>query len=467
MKNIKIGKVFALLLSFSLIFTSAISGTLAFLSVNTSEVKNTFIPFDSSASDLIISKKVEHPLGEDYKIPDNISFDFKVELGSYYAGYTVSTTAGSKTADKDGNIIVSIKPNASISIQGLDDGTPVRVTELEHGGGFSIKGEAAKNVVISTDEFAKAEFVNIYTPEKTTSENITLAGTKTLSGRDWKQGDSFSFILEQQTADGWKTLSEKTVIYSQNTDFNRFDFTDAIRSLSFDKVGKYAFRVSEKVGALAGIDYDRTVNYFYIHVTDADMDGKLEIGNVTAEQNAEVTGEFDVNVTFNNAYTLPDDIKLSITANKTVKNFGSKAIGPENFSFVLAGSGDELTAKSDKNGKAVFNLAFGYEDIGKTYIYKLSEVNDGRKGVTYSTAVYTVAVKVSLSNNNKLIAAVTVNGKPYSLGNIIFENTYESKLDTPITGESSVREIEFAILLFAIALAAAYIARRRKTRKVK
>lgn len=458
-----LGKAFALLLSLCLIFANTVSGTLAFLSVNTGRVQNTFIPFDTSTSDLIISKRVEHPLGEDYKIPDNISFDFKVSLGAYFAGYTVTTTKGAVTADTNGDFTVSVKPDEAISIQGIDEGTAVSVTEIEKGGGFSVKGEAVKNVVISNQEFAKADFVNIYTPEKVISEGVTLKGAKTLSGREWKEGDSFTFILEQQKSDeSWSALAEKTVSYSTSADFNKFDFTDAISSLSFDKVGSYAFRVYEKVGTLIGIDYDKTINYFYINVTDIDMDGKLEIGSVTAEQNIAVSDSFDLSVAFNNAYTIPEDISVSIAANKTVKNSGSKAIGPENFSFKLEGEGLNLTAKSDTSGKAAFDLKFSYKDIGKTFKYTLSEINDNREGVTYSAAVYELAVTVSLSEQNELVADVTVNGSAYSDSSIAFENIYKSSLDTPETGERTHHIIYIAIISSACALAALGVCRRRK-----
>ena len=57
---------------------------------------NTFKPLQNITSDLVISKTVEHPLGEGYAIPDNIAFDFEVNLGKDYAGSRLTTTNGEK-----------------------------------------------------------------------------------------------------------------------------------------------------------------------------------------------------------------------------------------------------------------------------------------------------------------------------------------------------------------------------------
>lgn len=460
-----LGKVFALMLSFVLVFTNTIAGTLAFLSVNTGKVKNTFMPFDTAVSNLIISKKVEHPLSEDYKIPDNISFDFKVSLGAYFGGYTFDTTSGKITADANGDLKLSLKPNEAISIQGIDEGTRVTVTEIQNGGGFSVKGEPSQTHTISKNEFAQAEFTNIYTPDKITTQALTLKGTKNLTGRDFKEGDEFTFVLEMKDGGEFKALSEKTVSYSSESDFNKFDFTEAISTLTFSKVGSYTFRVYEKIGDLIGIDYDKTVNYFHINVTDVDMDGKLEIGSIDAEQNVKVSGNYDITVDFNNGYTFPESTSIKVDVNKTVKNSGGGKIGPENFEFALKGSGENLTAKSNKNGKAYFALSYDHNDVGKTFEYTISEVNDKRKGVTYSSKTYKLTVSVSLARDNTLICDVKVNGKAYSDKSIAFENIYKSP-NAPDAGENISWMLTFAFTTLFGAVIVTYASRRRRKNRI-
>ena len=460
-----LGKVFALMLSFVLVFTNTVAGTLAFLSVNTGKVQNTFEPFDTAVSNLIISKKVQHPLGEDYKIPDNISFDFKVSLGSYFKGYTFDTTSGKITADAKGDLTLSVKPNEAVSIQGIDEGTQVTVTEIQNGGGFAVKGEASQTHTITKNEFAKADFVNIYSPESVTTQSLTLKGTKTLTGREFKEGDEFTFVLEMKDGEEFKALSEKSISYNSNADFNKFDFTEAISALSFSKVGTYTFRVYEKLGNLIGIDYDKTVNYFYVNVTDADMDGKLEIGSIDAEQNAKVSGNYDITVKFNNGYTFPKDISVKVNVNKTVKNVGGGKIGPENFEFILNGNGESLNAKSDKNGKAYFTLGYDYNDIGKTFEYTVSEVKGNRKHVTYSSDKYKLTVSISLSKDNTLVCDVKVDGKAYTDKSIIFENTYKSP-PAPDAGERIPLALHIAFIASLGAVLAVYTYRRKRKNKI-
>lgn len=460
-----LGKVFALMLSFVLVFTAAMAGSISFISVNTGKVKNTFKPFDTAVSNLIISKRLEHPLGEDYKIPDSVCFDFKVSLGAYFAGYTFKTTSGSVTADSQGNLALSVKPGQAVSIQGIDEGTAVTVTEIQNRGGFSVKGEAVKSLTIPKDEFAQAEFTNIYAPEKVTTQSLTLKGTKKLTGRDFKAGDEFTFVLEMKDGEGYKPLSEKTISYNGSADFNKFDFTDAINALTFEKVGAYTFRVFEKAGKLPGMDYDKTINYFHVNVTDVDMDGKLEIGSIDTEQNTAVSGQFDITVDFNNGYTFPKDISVKVDVNKTVKNSGGGKIGPENFKFALKGNGQDLTATSYKNGKAYFSLNYSHEDIGKTFEYTVTEINDKRKHVTYSTASYKLSVTISLSDDNTLIADVKVAGKAYTDKSIVFKNVYKSP-SAPDAGERAPWALHIALILALCAGSVALAAYRKKKNKI-
>ncbi len=121
-----------------------------------------------------------------------------------------------------------------------------------------------------------------------------------------------------------------------------------------------------------------------------------------------------------------DDITVSVRVNKTVKNTGVSSISPAGFEFVLenTASGEKLALKSDENGNAIFTLPFTEADAGKTYTYKLYETNDGMSGVTYDTKVYHISIAITSNNDNKLVSAITLDGK--SVNDVIarFENTY-------------------------------------------
>lgn len=469
MKLLKNPKQIALLLALVLIFTVSTQNTIAYIVTSTPSLLNTFVPFQSLLSNLIISKEVDHPLGDDYVIPEDIAFQFRVDLGKFYAGSVIKTTAGELTADENGCIIVTAKPGSSVGIEGLDEGSVVTVTEVQaDGDGFTVKdGVEQMQVTISGTASSNVDFINIYTPEAVIPATVNVNGIKILEGRDWAAGDTFAFLLEQeQGADNWVQLQTATVTYdAANPNFNTFSFTDLIQTLEFSKVGSYAFRMTEVEGDLEEMTYDKTVNYFTLHVTDKDMDGKLEIGSVTGKQNAAVTYDdtsdvYTVSVTFNNTFVPPvipdpEDILVSLRVEKTVINMSSTKIGPEGFRFLVESldSGETITLTTDKDGHAQMGLTFTAEDIGKTYTFKVSEINDGKTGVQYSTATYEIKITISLDEeNNALAAKITKNGQSVSECVVGFENTY-TKSD-PISPPNSDNSL-IGLWIFLMASSAA------------
>ena len=427
----------ALFISLIMLLTSTVNTTFGLIVTKTDSIINTFTPFDSIISNLLISKSVEHPFGEQYVIPEEISFDFKIDFGSLYAKTTIKTTSGNVVADQNGSILVSVKPGKSFVVEGIDAGTKVTVTEIQkENSGFTVKdGAVIMDGIVAEDGSLRFQYVNIYTPASVRPVNVFVSGRKILEGRDWQKGDSFSFTLEQKQSDKtWKTIDTRTVTYDANlADFDCFDFSDAVQTLTFDKVGLYHFRMSEVVGDLDNVAYDKSVNTFAIRVTDVDMDGALEINTVTAAQNAsvsEVDGNYNVTVTFNNTFVPtvpdPDDIELTITVDKTVRNIGDMIAGPGGFAFVLENltTGEKLERISNVEGKAYFTLPFTASDIGKTYTYQLFETNSGIAGMTYDNRVYSISVSVALSADNELIARVIMNGRVSENLTAQFINTY-------------------------------------------
>lgn len=298
------------MLSMSLVLNAALQPSLAFIVTQSIPALNVFKPYKTVEGDLVISKTVEHPFGGEYVVPENIEFDFEIALGDFYAGYTLETSQGEATADENGVITLAVKPDEPVGIEGIDDGVQVTVTELQtENDGFEISGEASQTAVISSEEQTVLEFVNVYTPAPVSPENVDVSGIKQLSGRPWQEGDTFTFLLKNQGEnDEWVSMGAAEVTYSPDTDgFDCFDFSELIHGLEFARAGDYSFRVTELSGELENIVYDTTVNGFVISVGDDDMDGKLEIQDVTAEQNAvvskdEESGIYSVDITFTNTY---------------------------------------------------------------------------------------------------------------------------------------------------------------------
>ena len=300
--------IFVMLLA---IITVSNQFTLAYLLDKTSPLVSKFIPGENETNDLVISKLIEHSLGDSYVIPEDMEFDFQIDLGEYYANQSIVTSLGELKTNEKGILNVKVKPNVDLVISEIEDGTKVVVTEVIDKPGFSAKDELVKEVTISSDESSKIEFINKYTPELVTGENIVINGKKVLDGREWQNGDSFTFKLEYlNESSEWISLGKKTITYDKdNADFNKFNYNEVIKSFEFKNVGTYKFRLSEVVGSLEDVDYDKTINSFNIVVGDNTMDGMLEIENISGDNNVVINkseNNFEIKVTFNNKYVVPE-----------------------------------------------------------------------------------------------------------------------------------------------------------------
>lgn len=457
--NKKNFKGIILLLALFLILTVAIENTFAFIATNTSNVSNTFKPYEFKENDLIINKTVEHPYGEYYQIPNRLLFTFKVDLGTKYANYEFLTTAGKLKTNANGILEVSVKPNEPLTISGIDEGTIVKVTEIQDKYGFAVKdSEITKEITITETGLLTICFTNVYTPDPIKLDNFNITGTKILQDREWREGDKFSFKLEFLNENQeWITLATKTVEYKENeTDFNKFNFTEEIREFEYDTIGTYYYRISEIIGTDNNIDYDQNINYFSIEITDDDMNGKLEITNVEGHQNITVNQDnnnYNIDVTFNNRFKLEnvEDLEIKITTQKVVKNTGDYEIGPEGFTFILTNTDTNTTTQrlSTESGITLFGITYTKEDIGKTYNYTLHELNDNKTNVTYSDKVYKIQVEIILNNEDKLQAKLRLDGQEVDNIKALFENIYhrvdipgpQQELDVQITAKKTVKNI--------------------------
>ncbi len=313
-------KWMALTVSAAVVFSAVVQPTLAYIVAKSQSAANTFVPLPVIEGGLVISKTVEHPFGASYIIPENISFDFEVDLGAHYAGFTLTTTEGEMTADENGLLTVSLGHNEYIGIENLDDGMTVSVTELPASAGFSAKDGVEQSLTISAEDTAYASFVNVYAPAPV-SPDLSIEGEKILMGRDWQAGDAFTFQLSKQNSDGdWEALTTADVVYdAENTDFASFSFTEALAELEFTEAGSYHFRVSEIPGTIENIVYDDTVSEITVLVGDTQMDGFLEVQAITGNENAAVTqnedGSWLAEIAFTNTYV--EETETTVTETET------------------------------------------------------------------------------------------------------------------------------------------------------
>ncbi|MBE5783999.1 MAG: LPXTG cell wall anchor domain-containing protein [Clostridiales bacterium] len=142
--------------------------------------------------------------------------------------------------------------------------------------------------------------------------------------------------------------------------------------------------------------------------------------------------------TFCADYIPPYSVSVPVSVHKSVISTGEETVSPAGFSFLLrkAGSQEAVFMTTDENGYASVLLPFYQEDAGRHYSYELSEVNSGREHITYSDAVYTVDIALSMDRQGQLTAALSMNGQRVSQIMAEFENIYDA-FKVPDTGDSS------------------------------
>lgn len=294
-----------------IILTVSVSATLSFIVARTETIFNTFVPFRSLMGDLVIQKDVEHPLGENYKIPDAMDFEFEVELGAFYANSLIETTQGTIRADENGVLSgLRVKPGTDFYIKGIDEATEVTIREIltdadgrDLRPGFTAKESEQTLRISSGSNIATAAFTNIYTPAAAAS-NVEVLLTKKLTGRDWLADDVFYFRLEAYNeADRlWVELADDIKVTAADTD-HTVDITAYLPDV-YNSVGTYAYRLTEMEGKIDGMTYDVLPRYFYITIVDRTMDGVLDVDGIRAEGNCTTNYDEDANLyTVNAVFT--------------------------------------------------------------------------------------------------------------------------------------------------------------------
>lgn len=317
--------------------------------------------------------------------------------------------------------------------------------------------KAEKNGPIKLDKDATPSFTNKYSVEPT---SVTLQGQKTVSGRDWNQGESYTFNLTAATDDDSATSLGKTtkqavtdgvVVINTNQavasapESGRvasFAFgAEATPTVTFNRAGTFSFNITENAAqdVQASMSMDMHTARATVVVTDLDESGnnhtgKLRVVSVTYAN----TGASDADkgiidkAAFTNAYHASGTFG-GVTVSKTLEGRASTA---GQFTFAVTGlwyngvqtlvNGAEtnLSNKAAEagvsgavvgtNGKEkLFARKLTEQDLGHTFAYRIHENQPVAAGYTYDTG-YTgdaiVLVKVLASENNpaKLYTVTTV-----------------------------------------------------------
>ena len=379
------------------------------------EFENTLVVNDGT---IVVSKEVKHDGG----IPYNNDHEFEFEV------YPVGNYAARQT--------FKIKAGQSHTLSNLAEGDYI-VNEINLPVGFAPQQNLVTVTAVNT-VVATAHFINDYTPAAV-KPSLVVSGTKTLTGRDWKAGDTFEFALEVQDGTAWKAVgNSRKVSFNSATKDYRFDFVnDAdLQNFEFNKVGTYWFRVREVIPAnkLGGVTYDEVIRYFSVVVTDATMDGKLEVSVVNANAPATVSNtndKYTVDIDFTNTYAPTGSDELIVSIDKTVSDKVGSQKGKEGYIFGLFtvdGTEPIVTSQpTDANGKTNIDLSFPATVVGKEYDFVIREIvpEDKLLGMTYDPTAYAITIKIIDNLDGTVTALVEYDNTTNEGVSLSFENVYK------------------------------------------
>lgn len=371
-----------------------------------------------------------------------ISYTAKPDAGRAYV-YKFAENPGSVAGmTYDGSIYYAVVRNAK---KGAGIQTSIEYYKIAEDG--SVK---------QLDTNVTPSFTNIYSVDPT---SVTLQGQKTVSGRDWNQGESYAFNLTAAADDASATglgkttakavtdgavainASQATAAAPESGRVASFAFgTEAAPTVTFNRAGTFSFNITENAAqdGRVGMSVDKHTARATVVVTDLDKSGnhagKLRVSSVTyANTGASDADKVVTNkAAFTNAYHASGTFG-GVTVSKTLEGRASTA---GQFTFAVTGlwyngvqtsvDGSEASLSNKAAGAGVsgavvsasgkeklFARELTEQDLGRTFAYRIRENQPTAAGYTYDTG-YTgdaiVLVKVLARENDpaKLYTVTTV-----------------------------------------------------------
>ena len=383
-------------------------GDVAFTFTNTYNVK----PVETSVTDQITATKVltgrELGLKAGEFSFELVEGDVVVAKGTNDADGKIAM--GKITYDKPGTHPYTLREakggTTSKGITYSDAKYTIETTITDNGDG-TLKAEH----VLKSDK--PATFENSYSVAPTDAD-LDFGLSKAIDGREWTDGDEFSFTIT--APDGTPLPNPATVTVSKR------DAKDGIAAIKFGRIhytaaGTYKYEIRENAGSTVGMTYDAHVATAEVTVTE-NGEGKL-IASVTKKENGRFTNAYGSELD----YAAAGGLKLS-------KTLSGRPMTEGQFTFTVTPA-DEASAsalglheganvfKSPATAEATVGLIdilaghevkFTQADAGKTFKYTVAEENDGQPGYTYDDAARTVTIAIADDGAGTITATTTVSG---------------------------------------------------------
>ena len=243
-------------------------------------------------------------------------------------------------------------------------------------------GDGTLKVTHTLEGAELARFENKYnTAPNKSSVTDQITATKTLTGRDLKEGE-FSF-----------ELVEGNDVVARGT--NAADGKITMDKITYTAAGEHTYMLREtKVDADNGITYSTAAYTIVTTVTD-DGNGKLTVKHELQDVEKAI---------FENAYSVTP-VNSSVTDQITAtKSLTGRDMTAGEFSFELVEDGKVVaTGKNDADGKIVMDK-ITYDKAGEhTYILREAKGAEGN-GIAYDDKTYTVVTTITDNGKGKLVA---------------------------------------------------------------
>ncbi len=305
----------------------------------------------------------------------------------------------------------------------VDSVTYEEVSTGQDAGNAGQGGDAsdAKNTAPST-------FTNTYSA----TGSWTPEGTKTLTGRDMKDGETYTFSVREVTkGDGQNTgddtVTGETTVPADSTgsvtggkDGQSSKITFTPINYTLDDVGTHTYIIVEdKAGQnIAGVTYDNTSYTVTVKVEDKEQNGELTVTSTYKKGDDTVTKADFTNNYVPTSTTYVPEVKKTLTGHKLPD-------GTKKFTFILSAVSNNAreVLPTDKNIEISFAEGEAkaktqtFEQLtfieGGTYTFKITEQSGtSNDGYTYDTTQWTLTVVVT-DNLNGTLSIDTATGITY------------------------------------------------------
>lgn len=251
--------------------------------------------------------------------------------------------------------------------------------------------------------------------------DVTLSGTKTMTGRTLQSSDQFQFTIE---AVNGAPLPEQTTVTNNGASI-------VFGPINYTQAGQYEYTIRETGGSAAGVTNDSGSVHVVVNVSQNSESGALT-SEVSYEKQGGNGGE---GFAFVNVYQpSPTSAVGGFEAVKTVEasEGNSYTMTGGEFSFSIIPSSDNpdsdpvqaATVTNSTDGNVVLSSPVQYTEAG-TYRYTVREENSTVGGITKDNSVYIITVVVTEDTSNAALSAdVTITKDGREVSGISFTNTY-------------------------------------------